>query len=146
MNNDPSIYEHIQETCVAYNLGKAYKVVNRMFEEELRAVGLTNSQFAVLVTLARFGEMSSHALAEKLGSDPSTISRNMDLLERRQLVRESVDKQDRRVRLYAITEEAEETLGAGVQKWKRAQRRALRALGRPFWRTSRRRLKRLIGA
>lgn len=146
MNHDPSIYEHIQESCVAYNLGKAYKVVNRLYEEELRAVGLTNSQFAVLVTLARFGEMSSHALAEKLGSDPSTVSRNMDLLERRDLVKEKVDKRDRRVRLYTITDEAEETLNAGVQRWKRAQRRALRALGRPFWRTSRRRLKRLIGA
>ncbi|MFP4300455.1 MAG: MarR family winged helix-turn-helix transcriptional regulator [Alkalispirochaetaceae bacterium] len=146
MNQDPRIYEHIQETCVAYNLGKAYKVVNRLFEEELREVGLTNSQFAVLVTLARFGEMSSHALAEKLGSDPSTISRNMDLLERRNLVEEQVDQRDRRVRLYSITAEAESTLKAGVQRWKRAQRRALRAIGRPFWRTSRRRLKRLIGA
>jgi DNA-binding MarR family transcriptional regulator len=146
MNNDPSIYEHIQESCVAYNLGKAYKVVNRLYEEELREVGLTNSQFAVLVTLARYGEMSSHALAEKLGSDPSTVSRNMDLLERRKLVKEQIDKQDRRVRLYTITEEAEETLNAGIRRWKRAQRRALRALGRPFWRTGRRRLKRLVGA
>ena len=146
MKQDPELYAHIQETCVAYNLGKAFKVINRMYEEELRKVNLTNSQFAVLVTLARYGKMNSHQLAEKVGSDPSTISRNMDLLERRGLVGEEVDSRDRRVRIYTITEAAEETLAAGVERWKRAQRRALRALGRPFWRNSRRRLRRLIAS
>ena len=143
MKEQPELYEHIQETCVAYNLGKAVKAVNRVYEEELRKVDLTSSQFSILVTLARFGEMNSHQLAERVGSDPSTISRNMDLLERRDLVRETVDSRYRRVRLYVGTEEAERTLGAGVERWKRAQRRALRVLGRPFWRTGRRRLRRL---
>ncbi|MFP4329936.1 MAG: MarR family winged helix-turn-helix transcriptional regulator [Spirochaetaceae bacterium] len=145
MREEPELYTTIQENCVAYNLAKAYKAVNRMYEEELREVNLTNSQFAILVTLARFGKMSSHRIAEQVGSDPSTISRNMDLLERRGLVSRHIDSKDRRVRVYAITADAEEVLQAGVQRWKRAQRKALRLLGRPFWRNSRRRLKRLQG-
>lgn len=144
MREEPELFAEIQETCVAYNLAKAYKAVNRMYEEELREVNLTNSQFAILVTLARYGRMSSHHIADRVGSDPSTISRNMELLERRELVERTIDSRDRRVRVYSITDAAEQVLNDGIERWKRAQRKAVRLLGRPFWRNSRRRLKRLI--
>lgn len=132
----------IREDCVATNLGKANRIVSRIFEDAFRDVGISSPQFALLVALAITPGMTAGELSEFLGSDPSTVSRNTELMTKRGLI--SVEPgADRRVRTYFLTDDGNETVQSSVPRWKKAQRAALKRVGRSYWRDLRRSLRRL---
>lgn len=138
----PQDFVEIRSDCVGTNIGKAGRIVARIFEDAFRDVGISSPQFALLVALVIAPGSSASELAEELGSDPSTVSRNTELLVKRGLISVSPGK-DRRVRTYSLTPEGNETIQACVPRWKSAQRTALRRLGRSSWRVVRRALRRL---
>jgi DNA-binding MarR family transcriptional regulator len=125
----------VLQTCPGYNLGKAYKKVTRLFEEEFRSSDLTLPQFAVLVNTGVTATATASEIAERLGSDLSTISRTMDLLVDRDLVQES-RAQDRRVRVYRLTEKGRQALDETLPKWRAAKRRVLDHVDRSSWETT----------
>jgi DNA-binding MarR family transcriptional regulator len=123
----------IPNVCPAYNLAKALKATMRIFEEELRPAGVTSTQFGVLVNVAIAEPVTSNGLAERLGSDPSTVSRNMESLEQRNLV-SAQPGADRRTRLYRLTDDGWRILNRAVPRWKAARRRVLRRVRGGSWR------------
>ncbi|MCG8389862.1 MAG: MarR family winged helix-turn-helix transcriptional regulator [Cytophagales bacterium] len=133
----------IQAECVASNIGRANRIVSRIFEEAFRDVGVTSAQFALLVELAIRPGSNASQIAERLSSDPSTVSRNTDLLLKRGLIQVQTGM-DRRVRTYTLTERGEVAVDACVPRWKYAQRSALKRIGRSNWDQARRWLGRLI--
>lgn len=138
----PEDFKEIRESCVASNIGRASRIVGRIYEDAFRDVGISSPQFALLVALAISPGSTSSDIAEALGSDPSTISRNTELLVKRGLIR--VEKgSDRRVRIFYLTDGGNHTVQSCVPRWKSAQRTALRQIGRTYWREMRRRLRRL---
>ncbi len=132
----------LPQTCPASHLGMAYKAVRRIFEEEFRPADITSVQFAILVHLSLYEPISSADLAERLGSDPSTISRNMDALENRDWVHVEPGE-DRRSRVYTLTAQGREILDRSVPIWRRAQHRVLRHVGRGEWQRTIRSLRRI---
>jgi DNA-binding MarR family transcriptional regulator len=138
----PEDFVEIRSNCVATNIGKAGRIVGRIFEDAFRDVGVSSPQFALLVALVIAPGSSASELAAELGSDPSTVSRNTELLVKRGLI-SVAPGEDRRVRTYSLTPEGNATIQACVPRWKSAQRTALRRLGRSSWRDVRRALRRL---
>lgn len=138
----PEDFIEIRESCVASNLSKATRIVGRIYDEAFRGVGISSPQFALLVALSITPGSTSGEIAESLGSDPSTVSRNTELLLTRKMIRVEPGK-DRRVRSYFLTDLGAATIQSSVPHWKTAQRRALRKIGRSHWRGIRRRLRML---
>ncbi|MFW5789415.1 MAG: MarR family winged helix-turn-helix transcriptional regulator [Spirochaetota bacterium] len=136
--------ERITATCPGYNLGRAYKKVTREFEKEFRESRLTLAQFALLVNIGRGEPATGSEVAARLGSDVSTISRTIELLIDRGLVRQERGV-DRRVRVYSLTDAGREALEEAIPKWRRAKRRTLEGIDRAAWRTTLRQL-RALGA
>ena len=134
--------QFVLDNCPGYNLGKAYKRVVRDFEEEFRSSALTLPQFAVLVNTGVDEPASGSEIARRLGSDVSTTSRTMDVLERRGLVKESRGE-DRRVRLYELTAAGRSALDEALSKWDRIRRRVIEGLDQAEWETTLNTLKRL---
>lgn len=120
------------DTCPGYHLGKAYKKVTRVFEEEFRSCDLSLPQFAVLVNTGVAEASTGTEIAERLGSDLSTISRTMELVMKRGLV-EQRRAEDRRVRLYSLSSAGREKLAEALPKWKRAKRRILSSVDGEKW-------------
>lgn len=120
------------DTCPGYHLGKAYKKVTRIFEEEFRSSDLTLPQFAVLVNTGITETATGTEIAERLGSDLSTISRTMEIVVRRGLV-EQQRAADRRVRVYRLTAQGREVLRDALKKWRRAKRRVLSEVDSETW-------------
>lgn len=137
----PDDFATIRYECVATNVGRANRIISRIYEEAFRDVGISSPQFALLVALKISGGSSARELATSLGSDPSTVSRNTELMVRRGLI--SVETgSDRRVRTYRLTDAGDELIQTCVPRWKKAQRTALRYLGRSRWREMKRTLDR----
>lgn len=65
--------------------------------------GMTVAQAATLEALAREGSVPLAVLRRRLGITPSTLTRNLERLRARELVETSIDPDDRRASLVALT-------------------------------------------
>jgi DNA-binding MarR family transcriptional regulator len=90
--------------------------------EHLRVIeesGLTLTQCKVLLLLAAPQDADSHPtgieIAETLGISPATLSRAIDGLARKRLVRRVGDRDDRRVRRISATQKGSEFAGTLIQ-------------------------------
>lgn len=122
----------VPQVCPASNLGKAYKIVSRIFEEEFRGFSVTTVQFSILVHIQILERPGCTELAEHLGSDPSTISRIIDTLEHKKLVNSRCGA-DRRTRMYCLTDAGRAAIKEGLAGWQRANARVLERIGDDRW-------------
>src|SRR5688572_20768737 len=75
--------------------------LTRLYDEKLRPHGLTVSQFTLLTTLIVGGPATMQALANRLGVDRTTLTRNVALGEREGLVKATAGK-DARERVVSV--------------------------------------------
>jgi DNA-binding MarR family transcriptional regulator len=86
-------------------------------------------------------------LADRLGMDRTTLTRNLGPLEKAGLVTRGRAAGDGRVRLVRITDEGRSRLAEGRIAWRRAQALTLKRFGDDAWRnleTDLRRLRRAL--
>ena len=110
--------------CVCAAARRASRELTRAFEKEMRGSGLRGTQFSLLAMLAQTGPMPTTRLANFLGLERTTLTRNLRPLVRDRLVR--IDEgEDRRVHRVAITAQGEEAARRAFPFWKKAQDVAL---------------------
>jgi DNA-binding MarR family transcriptional regulator len=91
--------------------------VARRFDEALRPAGLTSGQFSLLMALNRPQPPTIGMVAATLAMDRTTLTANLKPLERRGLVSLAIDRQDRRSRRLALTDEGARLLAGAVPIW-----------------------------
>ena len=123
----------VASECTAHGLRKAARALSRIYDEAMAPAGLRGTQFNLLVALSLAPEAPVAKVAEELGLDRTTLTRNLGPLERDGLV-ESVADQDRRVRRLRLTERGRDVLADALPRWEEAQRAVVRALGQTRWR------------
>jgi len=112
--------------CVCAAARRASRELTRAFEKEMRGSGLRGTQFSLLAMLVQTGPMPTSRLADFLGLERTTLTRNLRPLVRDRLVR--IDEaEDRRVHRVAITPKGEEVARRAFPFWKKAQDVALAA-------------------
>lgn len=114
--------------CACTALRKGGRALTRRYDEALAPSGLRTTQYALLATLERTGGLTLTALADELVLDRTTLSRNLDPLERAGLVRVEQGA-DRRTRRVALTPSGEEKLALTRPLWRAAQDDLARAFG-----------------
>lgn len=123
----------VANECTAARLRRASRALSKFYDEILEPSGLRGTQFSLLVALSLFGQAPLLRVAEELGLDRTTMTRNLAPLERDGLVA-SVPGSDRRVRLIQLTEAGRRTLAKALPLWEKAQRRVVDTLGERRWR------------
>jgi DNA-binding MarR family transcriptional regulator len=113
--------------CLCNALRQASRAVSRLYDEELRRVGLRTTQYSLLRVLARTGEVRQGDLGELTSLDETTLSHNLPLLVRAGWVAARCGV-DRREKLVAITEAGAAKLMEARPAWERAQARMQTAL------------------
>lgn len=111
----------VRDMCLCLHVQRAARVVARRYDEALRPAGLTNGQFSLLMALNRPAPPSIGEVAALLAMDRTTITASLKPLERRGLMKVSVDAADRRGRRLALTGAGRELLAAALPAWKKAQ-------------------------
>jgi DNA-binding MarR family transcriptional regulator len=109
------------EPCACTQLRRTARKVSAFYDAALQESGLTVTQHALLVNVARAGQISRTALACKLGMDRTTLTRNLKPLEQTRLI-SSAASTDRRERLLQISAEGKRTLQKSYPQWASAQR------------------------
>lgn len=112
--------------CVCTAARRRSRELTRVFETAMRGAGLRGTQFTLLATLVQTGPLPTTRLADFLGLERTTLTRNLGRLIRDGHVR--IDEgEDRRVRKVRITSAGEEAARRAYPYWKKAQDAALAA-------------------
>jgi DNA-binding MarR family transcriptional regulator len=114
--------------CACSQLRRAARAVSALYDEFLALAGLTVTQYSLLVNIAREGAIARTPLAARLGMDRTTLTRNLQPLERDGLVAETPAR-DRRQRLLSLTAAGRRRLTKGCRQWTLAQQAFLARLG-----------------
>jgi DNA-binding MarR family transcriptional regulator len=110
--------------CVCAAARRTSRALTRAFEKAMRGSGLRGAQFTLLATLVQTGPTPTTRLADLLGLERTTLTRNLGPLVRDGFVRIE-EGEDRRVHEVAITAKGEEAARRAFPFWKKAQDAAL---------------------
>ena len=104
---------------------QASRTLSRIYDDNLRRVGLQISQLTVLIAVARFGERGAgHGrMAQVLGMDRRTLTRNLVPLEKAGLLRVARDPADARARIVLLTKSGERAIEKAFPLWEKSQER-----------------------
>src|SRR5438874_106548 len=69
--------------CLCNALRQASRAVSRLYDEELRSVGLRTTQYSLLRVLARAGQVRQGDLSGLASLDETTLTRNLRPLQKR---------------------------------------------------------------
>ena len=108
------------ENCPVWNARLAARRVTQFLAQRLEVAGLSVAQFGLMAQVAAATDDSLGALAERAGLDPSTLSRNLQVLERDGLVEIATGERDTRRRAVWLTEPGCARLEAALVVWREA--------------------------
>jgi DNA-binding MarR family transcriptional regulator len=118
--------------CLCNALRRASRAVSRLYDQELRGVGLRTTQYSLLSLLQRSGEVRQGDLGPLTVLDETTLTRTLrPLVDRGWLAVRS--GKDRRERLVSITGAGRAKLAKARSAWERAQERLRSCLPTGVW-------------
>lgn len=91
-------------------IGRAARLLTRLADARLKALGVAGGQIPVLVALQDGSEMSQAALVQFARVEQPTMAATLSRMERDGLIRRRPDPDDRRGSLVSLTPEAIERL------------------------------------
>lgn len=134
--------ELLQCNCSA--LRSATRSLSLAYDEVLRPSGLRTTQFSMLARAAAVGEMPLSELADLMAMDRTTLGRNLQPLEREDLIQIKVGA-DRRARLVSITANGRKALSRAMPLWEGVHRRFEQKVGKREAKALRDMMKMLVG-
>ena len=125
--------------CMLATLRRATRAVSCLYEEEMRRIGLRGMQYSLLRTLSeidalRPGGAAQGMLAEVIGMDQTTLTRNLRLLARKGWVAIRPGETDRRERIVRLSAAGRAIVNKGFARWQAAQTRFAESMGPSDWR------------
>jgi DNA-binding MarR family transcriptional regulator len=118
--------------CACFNLRKVTRAVTQLYGEMLRPAGLRVTQFSLLVAVRMAGPVGVTRLAEITVMDRTTLTRNLELLQKQGLI-EIAAGADRRSRIVTLTAAGNAAIAEALPFWKKAQLHVVNSLGQECW-------------
>ncbi len=111
----------VRAMCACNQLRRATRSITRLYDATVAPSGLKVTQLPILVGLGSAGDLPVTALAEALGLERTTLTRNLGVLEERGLVSVVEAHEDARVRLVSLTVEGSRVLAGALASWEDVQ-------------------------
>jgi DNA-binding MarR family transcriptional regulator len=108
--------------CNCTTLRKASRRISQLYDTALAPSGLKTTQRAILAQIGRSQPTTVGALAEALVMDSGALAHTLKPLERDGFVEVTIDPDDRRNRLIALTPTGRAKLAETDALWAKAQR------------------------
>ncbi|MBM3558106.1 MAG: winged helix-turn-helix transcriptional regulator, partial [Alphaproteobacteria bacterium] len=102
--------------------------ITQFLDRRMEGAGLGLAQFGLMAQIATAKDDTIGALAERMGLDPSTLSRNLRVLEQGGLIEIALVEGDQRRRAVWLTETGARRLEAALAAWRKAHGELARRL------------------
>lgn len=109
----------VRDCCLCLHVQRAARALARRFDEALRPLDLTNGQFSLMMSLNRPEPPGMGPVASLLGMDRTTLTAALKPLQRRGLVKLTIDPSDQRSRRASLTRNGVTLLAKAVPVWER---------------------------
>lgn len=117
-------------SCTCLRIRKAARRITQIYDHALAPSGLGAAQFSLLAHLRWHDGLSIVELAEMMGMDRTTLTRNLKPLEAQGLAAVGPGP-DRRSKAVRLTAEGRDALRRAAPLWREAQDRVEATLGEP---------------
>lgn len=134
-SGQPANPSRIDLDCICLNAQRAARTLARRYDAAFRPIGITSGQFAILAALNRDHNVNIGTLAEMLGLERTTLTRNLAPLEAMGLIMTEAGEEDRRQRFLSLTRLGVEKLSVAMPLWEAAQRDTKQLLVGGDWAT-----------
>jgi len=111
---------------------RASRALTQHYDEALRPLGLTPTQFTILQALSRTGELLQGTLGEFLAMDSTTLTRTLAIMSQHGWIAKRYGK-DRRERWLRLSKAGEAELARALPLWDRVQQNLRKELGNKRW-------------
>jgi DNA-binding MarR family transcriptional regulator len=120
------------DTCTCGELRKAARAVTLLYDDAIKSSGLLSTQFGVLQVIYDIDSIRISDLADKLGMDRTTLTRNLSILERDGFIKISQGK-DHRTRIVVATQKGRSAVAKATPLWNEVQRKVRQKMGESSW-------------
>src|ERR1700681_2378845 len=118
-------------SCACQQVRMAARAVTRAYDRALRPSGLRSTQFTILVAASVAGGIPLHRLANVLGLERTTLTRNLAAIAREGLIQ--VANVDGRTRNVLLSSTGTARLKQALPLWDQAQQTLRKKLGPKGW-------------
>ncbi len=113
-------YEGLAD-CSCYMIRRSARKITQFYEQKLRIAGIKPTQFTILATLANAGSITITDLADRLTLERTSLTRNLNVLERNGWVAIEAGEKDSRQRFVSLTKDGFSRLDLAIPHWQEAQ-------------------------
>lgn len=122
--------------CACFNTRKVARLLGQVYDRALEPSGLKNTQFTALSVAERQGPISITELSRSMEIERTTLTRNLQVLERDGLVKLGAGVNGRS-KTVIVTRKGRRRLKAALPLWAGAQEHVLRVFGGKRWQSLR---------
>jgi DNA-binding MarR family transcriptional regulator len=122
--------------CACFNTRKVARLLGQIYDRALEPSGLKNTQFTALAVANRVGPISITELARSLEIERTSLTRNLQVLQRDGLIKLGAGV-DQRSKTVVVTKKGRRRLEAALPLWAAAQERVLHDFGGKRWQSLR---------
>ena len=115
--------------CIPLHVRKADRLLSQMYERYFAKSGMRGTQFALLRAIAAMPEPFITEIGRILGMDQTTVTRNVEKLEKSGLVETGPKPGDTRKKMVRLSASGKARLAAAEPCWAEAQQALLDGLG-----------------
>jgi len=115
--------------CIAMRVRLLNRVVTKAYDDCLRPLGLRTAQQTILVAISLMKAPTPSHIERRLNLDKSTVSRNVERMQRRGWV-EFVEGEDGRSHHLKLTTKGAKLLHESMALWQSAQKKVSSLLGK----------------
>ena len=119
-------------SCTCGELRKAARAITLLYDNAFKSSGLLSTQLNVLQVINKSDSIRISHLAKELGMDRTTLTRNLSVLERQELIQISSGK-DNRTRIVLITQKGRTALAKAIPLWNKVQSKLKQQMGDTLW-------------
>jgi DNA-binding MarR family transcriptional regulator len=124
-----NVADQIAGECLMSRWRMMNRLLTAIYDEELRRFHLKSSQLGLLVAVTKAGPVRRIELGRYLSLDPSTLTRNLQVMLKNGWIKEVPDGGDQRGAPLEVTSKGRKLLESVGPAWQAAQARARKRLG-----------------
>ena len=118
----------VHSPCYCINYRRAANTLTKYYDAAFAPIGLTGNQFFLLNSIQQLGSCNKSELAQYTSLDRTTIIRNLNTLEKKELV-EPAPGASRRSSAIQLSETGNKAFMAGLGIWQKLQEEVQKVLG-----------------
>jgi DNA-binding MarR family transcriptional regulator len=121
------LYEEI--SCACLHVRRADRQLSQMYDRHLRPLGIRSTQYGMLRCVDELPDPFISDIGRFLNMDQTTVTRNIEKLEKAGLVKSSPHPDDPRKKKVELSPAGKEKLAQAHPLWEEAQARILSNMG-----------------